>query len=503
MNNEGETGKSVLDELEEAIKANDFQGALRMLQGLKALMSDRPEITLLQAKCYVGLGRPLEVLLTLKDLAVEPSQETSRLDLLRMTYQVLCLDDFSIQIARRIIESGEASEGVYSSLADLLLARGSADEAVAAAREGLDKFPSSESLKRSLGLCCVHQKDTEKALALLKELETQGSSLAADLAAALEQDDRKLQNEKREQLHQEAQGHLLKAMEHTKKGEVRDAVRELVNGLRKDPTLAIAYTRLGYLFDSIGLIEEGSSLHRRALELDQNLAEAHSNIGYGLQKKGDFKEAIAAFEKALELDPLNVEAHNSLGVMYDNLGKYDKGLEHFQTALGINPKHSSTLINLGYAYRTLGKFDEAIPLLEDAVALRPDFAVRLMLASAYRQAGRSEDAKPLLTSLSESDPESLTTWLELALCHNDAGDAEGFRIAAGKAASLKPQKPPELFKKAQVMELLDKRLAVECWKEYVTFAGHPSVQGETVSYAKDRIDTLENWLKEGGPFLLH
>jgi len=502
MSKEGETGKDVFNSLEEAIQANDFQGALRMLQGLKSLMPDSPDIMLLQAKCYIGLGKPLEALFMLKNMAVDTPQEASRLDLLRMTYEVLCLDAFAIQIARRIIETGEGSEEAYCSLTNLLLARGSADEAVAAAREGLEKFPSSESLKHTLGLCYVRQKEREKALALLKELEAQGSSLAPELAAALEEDDKKLRDEKREQLHQEAQAHLLSAVEQTKKGEVGGAVRELVMGLQKDPTFAVAYTRLGYVYDSIGLIEEGSSLHKRALELDPNLAEAYANIGYGLQKKGDLKGAIAAFEKALELDPLNVEAHNSIGVMYDNLGKYDKGIEHFRTALNINPKHASTLINLGFAYRTLGKFDEAITLLENAVALRSDFATRFMLASAYRQAGRIEDAGSLLTSLAESSPESLAAWLELALCRNDAGDVEGFRAAAEKAASLKSQKPAELFKKAQVMELFDKQAALECWKEYVTSAGNPSVQGETVSYAKDRIDALESWFKEGGPFLI-
>lgn len=502
MSNEGETGKEVFAELEEAIKSKDFQGALRMLQGLKAFMSDRPEISLLQAKCYIGLGRPLDALSMLKNLDVEESQETSRLDLLRIAYETLFLDELAIETARRIIETGEGSEEVYCSLSGILLAGGSAGEAVAAANEGLDKFPSSESLKLSLGLCHVHQKEREKAVELLRELEAKGSSLAPDLASALEQDDDRPLKEKRDKLHQEAQEHLLRAVEQMKKGDIGGAVRELVKGLHKDPTLAIAYTRLGYLCDNIGLSEEGFILHRRALELDPNLAEAHSNIGYGLQKKGDFREAIAAFEKALELDPLNVEAHNSIGVMYDNLGKYDKGLEHFKTALSINPKHASTLINLSFAYRTMGKFDEAIPLLEDAALLRPDFATRLTLASAYRQGGRLEDARSLLTSLAESDPESLPAALELALCHHDSGDAESFCAAAGKAASLKPRKPTELFKKAQVMELLDKRFAVECWKEYVNFAGHPSAQGGMVSYARDRIGALETSIKEDHPISL-
>ena len=502
MSNEDGMGKTVMDELEEAIRNNDFQGALRMLQGLKSFMSDSPEIMLLQAKCYVGLGRPLSALSLLKNLAVDESQETSRLELLRVVYETLLLDDWAIETTRRLIETGEASEETYCSLAGLLLGKGSAGEAVAAARQGLDIFPSSESLKHSLGLCYVHQNERERANEILKELESQGSSFAQDLAAALEQDDRELQDEKKDQLHQEAQEHLLKAMEYMSKGEVEGAVRDLIIGLRKAPTLAIAYTRLGYLYDSIGLIEEGFSLHKKALEIDPNLAEAHANIGYGLQKRGSLKEAIAAFEKALELDPQNVEAHNSIGVLYDNLGKYDKGIEHFQAALDVNPKHASTLINLGFAYRTLGKFDEAIPILENAVALRSDFATRFMLASAYRQGGRLEDARALLTSLAEADSESLTVALELALCHNDLGDSEGFRDAAGKVASLKPGKPGEHFKKAQVMELFDKQLALECWKEYVTFAGHPSVQGETVSYAKGRIDSLESWLKEGGPFFL-
>ncbi len=502
MNNEGETGKEVFGELEEAIKGNDFLGALRMLQGLKAFMSDRPEISLLQAKCYIGLGRPLDALSMLKNLTVEESQETSRLDLLRIAYETLFLDELAGETARRIIETGEGSEEVYCSLSDLLLARGSADEAVAAANEGLDKFPSSERLKHSLALCYVHQKEREKAFAILKELETQGSSLAPNLASALESDDGRPRKEKRDQLHQEAQEHLLRAAEQMKKGDIDGAVRELVKGLHKDPNLAIAYTRLGYLCDNIGLFEEGFILHRRALELDPNLAEAHSNIGYGLQKKGDVKAAIVAFEKALELDPLNVEAHNSIGVMYDNIGKYDKGLEHFKTALSINPKHTSTLINLGFAYRSLGKFDEAIPLLEDAASLRPDFATRLTLASAYRQGGRLEDARSLLTSLADSDPESLPVALELVLCHHDSGDAEGIRAAAGKAASLKPRKPTELFKKAQVMELLDKRFAVECWKEFVNFSGHPSVQGGMVAYARDRIEAIENSIKEDHPISL-
>lgn len=492
MNKNGGTGESAFDELEAAMGNNNYQEALNILRGLKVFMPDSPEIVILQAKCFLGMDKPLDALFALKKMPDEEEQDMGRLDALRMTYEALFLVEPAIETVRTIIDTGEETEAVYSSLAGLLLARGSSDEAVEALQEGLNIFPRSENLRCSLALCYLRLKEREKALALQRELETEGSPLAVGLAESIER-----ANRSDEENNREVREHLERATEHIRNNEVEAAVRELVRGLRKDPTLAVAHTRLGYIYDSIGLDDAGFGLHQRALELDPGLAEAHTNIGYGLQKKGDLNGAIAEFEKALELDPMNVGAYNSIGVMYDKMGDFEKGIGYFKQALNINPRHPTTLINLGFAYRGLGNIDESIPVLEEAVSLRPDPFTRFMLASSYRQAGRFEEASPVLASLAQADPESLQVWLELALCRNGLGDVEGFAAAAEKASALSPKKPADLFMKAQVMELFNSTSALECWKAYAVYAEQSSQHDEALSYARERIISLENSINEG------
>ena len=107
----------------------------------------------------------------------------------------------------------------------------------------------------------------------------------------------------------------------------------------------------------------------------------------------------------------------------------------------LGPDHPHTLAsrnNLASAYQDAGRLDEAIPLLEQTLKdrahiLGPDhphtLASRHNLASAYQDAGRLDEAIPLLERtlkdfdnlLGPNHPDTLTTRDNLAITYRDAG----------------------------------------------------------------------------------
>lgn len=482
-------------ELSDAIEAKNYGKAAAILQVLLGCNPNEPALLLEFARCQLGLGKPLAALLILKKTRIEASLEREFFFLLGPIYEALYLNELAIEIARRIIASDWGSEEVYGSLARLLFVHKCESEAVDAAKNGLKAYPDSDNLKYVLGITYLYLKDKRNALITAKELEKSGSPLASSLMKLIEKDDPEADKKGTIKSKQEAKDHYFKAYQLIKNGENELAIEQLIEALHLDSDLAQAYTRLGCIYDSYSLLDEGLTLHKKAIEIDPQLAEAYSNVGYVYQAKGNVQQALDVYTKALEIDPNLVQAHNSLGYLYDTIGSYEKGLQHFKLALKIDPQRETTWRNIAHAYRKLGNTDEAIAAYKTLIKIDPRSQCRIGLAQLYEQLGRYREAKAELLEFTNLETDSLIGWLELAICHIKLGEEKEVRNAIDKVMTLPAKQPGDLFAKATLMENIDKNIAFECWRDFLSIAEKLDPQSDDVSHAKKRIAELRKHIQ--------
>jgi tetratricopeptide (TPR) repeat protein len=490
MNEGQEPNQSVLEELENALQSKDHWRALQLLQGLIGFFPGKPELLVLMGRCYLHLGKPISALLALQRHAPDQTGDAGVLELFMTIYHELYLDEHAMELARHLVKNELASENIYSGYARHLLERDYAVGASGVIADGLAKYPNSERLKQTKGMLHLKLGEKNEALAISEELTAQGSPLGTELSSLIQKGPGHPGKPVSADAARMAQEHMKSATDLLAKGDPDAAARALIAALRLDESLALAYTRLGYVYDHCGLHDESGGLHRKAIEKDPTLIEAYRNLAYSFYRRGDFRHALDTYKRALEADPGNVELHNGIGVISDKLGDHAEAISHFQQALQLNPGAEVTHRNLGFAYQAEGRVDDAIAGYEQAIKINPESPARINLATLYRTVHRYRDAKEILCAITENNPESLTAWLELALCAKGLEENGKYSEAFEKAKGLPAKSAPEAFTKAQLMELLDEKAAHDCWHAYVAMAGDPPQEAWRTSYARDRIGAL-------------
>jgi tetratricopeptide (TPR) repeat protein len=88
-----------------------------------------------------------------------------------------------------------------------------------------------------------------------------------------------------------------------KQGKLAEAIAELQQAIRLDPSYAAAYRNLGYAHDRAGQGDEAIAAYRQALALEPGDALTLNNLGVLYDKQGRYEEALAAFEEAARADP--------------------------------------------------------------------------------------------------------------------------------------------------------------------------------------------------------
>ncbi len=481
---------SAFDELEKAINEGDLRRALQLLPGLMAIYPDRPEFLILTLKCYLGLGRPLRALMVARKAKVGLEDNPQLLELMRVIYHELLFEDRAMQTARQLIQTGGAVEETYDYFARALLDTEDPVKAANVIADGLAKYPNSACLKYAKGLTHIKLGEREEARAISAELTTQGSPLGSGLSSLIEQGRNEPERQVSGDAVQKVQEQMKAATDLLAKGDPEAAARALIAAIRFDDSLALAYTRLGYVYDDCGLHDESADFHRKAIDKVPTLIEAYRNLAYSYYRKGDFRQALVTNEIALDVDPNNFELHNSIGVLHDKLGNHAEAISHYQKALKLNPEAEATWRNLGFAYQAEGRVDHAIAAYERALKIDAESPARINLATLYRAVHRYSEAKEILCAITGKSPESLTACLELALCYKGLKEDEKFEEAFETAKGLRTNNAPEAFTKAQLMELLDERAAYDCWQAYVAMAGGARQEERRITYAKDRIGSL-------------
>lgn len=178
--------------------------------------------------------------------------------------------------------------------------------------------------------------------------------------------------------------------------------------LELDPSLGDAHFDLAvcseYEFDWQTADQE----FKRGLQLSPGSALGHLWYAKYLALTGRRNEVLEQRRIAAELDPISPYAVQAVGGYFSVVGRYDDAIEQFRNALTLEPNFGLTHQGLGIAYLLKGRFAEAIEELQTANKLMRGPRRLALLGYAYAVAGRTSDARRVLSALlSQSERETM------------------------------------------------------------------------------------------------
>jgi tetratricopeptide (TPR) repeat protein len=341
-----------------------------------------------------------------------------------------------IHYARRVVEDGPERFAGWAALVPALIQIGDLQEAEEVARAAVERFPDRREPHVWLANSLRSQRRPAEALELLDALE----------AERLERYEAKARKQwpkgQRHRLARELEplgpepSELVaeRALAFGTGGRVEEGLELVQKALDENPDHARLHAVRAALLLAVGREREASRSTKRALNLDpsdlwplKNRAlfgvatgrldlarrdcedylarlpdDAPVNFLLGLLREQGARpaEAIEAYRRAAKFDERNWASRNNLAVLLQKPGELDAALVAAEEAFALAGENASVQDTLGFVCLRKGLVDRAVPLLEKAHAAAPQVAeIQLHLAEAYRDAGRTQDARRLLGQL--------------------------------------------------------------------------------------------------------
>ncbi|HEY4840403.1 MAG TPA: protein kinase [Terriglobales bacterium] len=167
--------------------------------------------------------------------------------------------------------------------------------------------------------------------------------------------------------------------------------------------------------DELGALPD----YQRAVEIDPNFAMAYARLGAVYNNLGQTQLSEQNRQKAFELrdraserEKLYIMAH-----YYGDSGQLDKGITAYELYRQTYPRDSTPFSNLASIYNQLGQFDNALGNAKRAVELEPDSVTGYSnLAQAYEGLNRVEEARATYNTALQRKAAPMTFHLGLAVC---------------------------------------------------------------------------------------
>ena len=203
---------------------------------------------------------------------------------------------------------------------------------------------------------------------------------------------------------------------------VVQALAQLERATHLDPSCALAYAGLARArvleaeyYDNVPrrALEAARPAAARAVELDPMLFEGHLAVGEVCRLLDwNWGGAEAAYRRAIALNPRHDEPHRVYALLLASQSRPEEAIGESEWARQLEPLCAVVNSTAAAWIRYLaGDYDTAITLSREAAETEPGYmAARRVLAAAYLQAGRAQDAIATLESAfaaADNDPMSL------------------------------------------------------------------------------------------------
>ena len=220
---------------------------------------------------------------------------------------------------------------------------------------------------------------------------SQGLGIAADKAAAQQLPIAEVTTSS-----VEAYNYYLRGREELEKIYVDEARILLEKAVEIDPTFAMAYRNLAWIYNRLGETKLRNEAIQKAMAYAQKATDKEKVFikdGYAIYIEDNPEKSIGLLKQIIEKYPKEKLAHAMLGLRYWNIGNLDKTIEEFNKTLELDPNYAAAVNALALATQAKGDLEKALELFKKHVSLSPGDANPFdSTAGLYFRMGKIDDA---------------------------------------------------------------------------------------------------------------
>jgi eukaryotic-like serine/threonine-protein kinase len=151
-------------------------------------------------------------------------------------------------------------------------------------------------------------------------------------------------------------------------GDEMGAVPDYQRAIEIDPNFAMAYARLGAVYNNLGQSALSEQNRQKAFELRDRASEREKLYitSHYYADSGQLDKGITALELFQQTYPRDSVPFNNLALIYSQMGQFDNALPNAKRAIELDPDMVSGYDNLAVAYAGLNRLDEARATLNAA-----------------------------------------------------------------------------------------------------------------------------------------
>ncbi|MBD1814996.1 tetratricopeptide repeat protein [Microcoleus vaginatus DQ-U2] len=140
-----------------------------------------------------------------------------------------------------------------------------------------------------------------------------------------------------------------------------------------NPSFCEAYCKIAEAASELKQWEEAIVNYRKAIQLQPEISEFHYKLGNVLQAKELWREAEAAYRKSIDLNPNSFLSYYNLGSVLLKLEQWQEAAIAYRTAVEINPDFSWSYYSIGAACDRLELWSESAAAYQRATEVDPNF----------------------------------------------------------------------------------------------------------------------------------
>jgi len=184
-------------------------------------------------------------------------------------------------------------------------------------------------------------------------------------------------------------------------GDEMGAIPNYQRAIELDPMFAMAYARLGTVYNNLGQTQFSEANRQKAFELRDRASEREKLYitSHYFADNGQLDKGIQALELYQQTYPRDSIPFINLANVYNGLGQFDKALPLAKHAVELSPDALSAYQNLAVAYCGLNRLDEARATIDAALKLKPG-SMDMMLAAIDWAQGKDGDIEKSLQAAS-------------------------------------------------------------------------------------------------------
>lgn len=136
---------------------------------------------------------------------------------------------------------------------------------------------------------------------------------------------------------------------HDKGLDIPEAEGHYLRAVAIDPNFAMAYARLGVVYNNSGQVAKGKQYFAKSWALSKNVSESERLYiagHYYAFVTGDVSRDIETLQESIQTYPGQVAAYININVAFQTLGQYDRGLPFAQKAVELQPDDAIAAENL-------------------------------------------------------------------------------------------------------------------------------------------------------------